>query len=305
MTVSNFRTDFSRRDFLRRASVLGAAAVGGPALLSACESASSGSGTDALSLAKKNGYINVGIAGEIPYGYTDKSGKVTGEAPEVARAIFKNLGVPQLRAKQVDFDSLIQSLDAGDFDMVAAGMDILGKRCKAAAFSVPDYQALVAFLVPKGNPKKIMNFDDVKKSGVKIAGEVGAVETTYATSSGVPASQIQSFSTPDEMLSAVTTGRVYAAMLTDISLKSLAQQNPSANVEVTPGFKPVVGGKPVAEVGGFVFRKNETSLLSAFNAQLTKMHANGQWAQIVKPFGFTSANIPPANVTTASLCAAS
>lgn len=298
-------SDFSRRAFLRRASVLGAAAVGGPALLSACESTNAGGGSDALSAAKKNGYINIGIAGEIPYGYQDKSGKITGEAPEVARAVFKNLGVPKLKAKVVDFDALIQSLDAGDFDMVAAGMDILPQRCKQAAFSVPDYQALVSFLVPAGNPKKIMNFDDVKRTGVKIAGEVGAVESTYATSSGVKSGQIMSFSTPDEMLSAVTTGRVYAAMLTDISLKSLAQQNPSAKVEVTPGFKPVVGGKPQAEVGGFVFRKNETSLLSAFNAQLTKMHGNGQWEQIVKPFGFTSANLPPANLTTSDLCSGS
>lgn len=302
------RSDISRRGFLRRASVLGAAAVGGPALLSACESTGGGGGSsssDTLSQAKKNGFINVGIAGEIPYGYTDKSGKITGQAPEVARAIFKNLGVPELRAKQVDFGALIQSLNAGDFDMVAAGMDILPERCKQATFSVPDYQALVAFLVPAGNPKKVLNFDDVKRTGVKIAGEVGAVESTYATSSGVSAGQISSFQTPDEMLSAVTTGRVYAAMLTDISLKSLAAQNPSAKVEVTQGFKPVIGGKPQAEMGGFVFRKNESSLVSAFNTQLTKLHSNGQWVQITKPFGFTAANIPPADVTTSELCSAS
>jgi len=297
-------SDLSRRGFLRRASVLGAAAVGAPALLSACESTST-SGSDVLSTAKKNGYIKVGIAGEIPYGYQDKSGKVTGQAPEVARAIFKNLGVPNLKAQVVDFSALIQSLDAGDFDMVAAGMDILPARCKQAQFSVPDYEANVAFLVPAGNPKKVVNFADVKSTGVKIAGEVGAVESTFATSSGVPSGQIMSFSTPDEMLSAVTTGRVYAAMLTDISLKSLAAQNPSAKVEVTPGFKPVIDGKPQAEVGGFVFRKDETSLVNAFNAQLTKMHGNGQWEQIVKPFGFTAANLPPASLTTADLCSGS
>jgi polar amino acid transport system substrate-binding protein len=299
------RSDISRRGFLRRASVLGAAAVGAPALLSACESTGGSSGNDVLSTAKKNGYINVGIAGEIPYGYTDKSGAVTGEAPEVARAIFKALGVPQIKAKQVDFSSLIQSLDAGEFDMVAAGMDILPARCKQAQFSVPDYEANVAFLVPAGNPKKVASFADVKRTGVKIAGEVGAVETTYATGSGVSSGQISSFETPDEMLSAVTTGRVYAAMLTDISLKSLVKQNPSAKVEVTPGFKPVIGGKAQGEVGGFVFRKDETSLVNAFNAQLTKMHSNGQWLSIVKPFGFSAANVPPANLTTAELCSGS
>jgi polar amino acid transport system substrate-binding protein len=304
MTESDVRS-LTRRGFLRRASALGAAAIGAPVLLSACESTGTTSGTDALSKAKKAGYINVGIAGEIPYGYTDKSGQITGEAPEVAKAIFKNLGVPELRAKQVDFGALIQSLDAGDFDMVAAGMDILPARCQAATFSVPDYQALVAFLVPAGNPKKVANFADVKRTGVTLAAELGAVESTYATSSGVPSSQIMTFDTPDEMLSAVTTGRVYAAVLTDISLRSLVAQNPSAKVEVTPGFKPVINGKPQAEVGGFVFRKDETSLVTQFNNELTKLHNNGEWTRIVKPFGFTADNIPPASLTTSALCSAS
>ncbi|MBO0805329.1 MAG: ectoine/hydroxyectoine ABC transporter substrate-binding protein EhuB [Nocardiopsaceae bacterium] len=304
MTESHLGGGFSRRDFLRRASVLGAAAASAPVLLSACESTGS-SGSDVLSKAKKAGYINVGIAGEIPYGYTDKSGRITGEAPEVARAVFKKLGVPNLKAKQVDFDSLIQSLDAGDFDMVAAGMDIEPARCKHATFSIPDYQAPVAFLVPKGNPKNVTNFADAKKTGVKIAAEIGAVEITYATSSGVSSGQIETFSTPNEMLSAVTSGRVYAAMLTDISLASLVKDNPTAKVEVTPGFKPVIGGKPQAEVGGFVFRQDESSLVSAFNAQLKTLHSNGEWLKIVKPFGFTADNLPPAGLTTAQLCSGS
>ena len=305
------KSDVTRRGFLVRASVLGSAAIGAPALLSACSSSPSGGGggtsgsSSVLSKAKKAGYINIGVAGEIPYGYTNKSGQVTGEAPEVARAIFKNLGVPQLKAKQVSFDALIQSLNAGDFDMVCAGMDILPARCKHATFSIPDYQALVAFLVPKGNPKGVKNFADVKRTKVKIAGEVGAVETTYATSSGVPSSQITSFASPDEMLSAVTSGRVYAAMLTDISLKSLAKQNPKAKVEVTPGFKPVIKGKPQSEIGGFVFRNDETTLLNAFNTQLKKLHSNGEWVKIVKPFGFTADNLPPPNVTTKELCSGS
>jgi polar amino acid transport system substrate-binding protein len=300
------KSDMTRRGFLVRASVLGSAAAGAPALLSACSSSGSGSGgtsSSVLSKAKKQGYISVGVAGEIPYGYVDKTtGKVTGEAPVVAAAIFSKLGVPKLKAQTVSFDSLIQGMNAGDFDMVCAGMDILPARCQHATFSVPDYQAPVAFLVPAGNPKGVKNFADVKRTGVKIAAETGAVEITYATSSGVPSSQITTYTSPDEMLSAVTTGRVYAAMLTDISLKSLAKQNPGAHVEVTPGFKPVINGKPQAEIGGFVFRKNETSLVSQFNAQLTKMHSDGEWLKLVQPFGFTTENLPPANLTTKELC---
>jgi polar amino acid transport system substrate-binding protein len=284
--------------------MLGAVAVGGPVLLSACASTSSG-GSDALANAKKAGTIKIGIAGEQPYGYTDAGGKVTGEAPEVARAIFKNLGVANVQAQQTDFDALIQGLNAGQYDMVAAGMDITATRCKSATFSVPDYTALVALLVPKGNPQQVIDFATAKAKGVKLAVETGAVEKDYATSAGIPDSQLQAFESPDEMLSAVTTGRVYAAVLTDISFKTLVKQNPSANVEVAPGFAPVINGKKQGETGGFVFRKDETDLVNQFNQQLTTMHQNGDWLKIAQPFGFSAGNIPGPDVTTASLCAAS
>lgn len=297
--------DWTRRDFFKRSAVLGAAAIGVPVLASACSTVSRGGGSSQLDDLKKAGTIKIGIAGEQPYGYTDASGNVTGEAPEVARAIFKKLGVPNVQAKQTDFDTLIQGLNAGQFDMVAAGMDITAKRCQSAAFSVPDYTALVAFLVPKGNPKQLTDFASAKAKGVKLAVESGAVEKDYATAAGIPASEMQSFASPDELLSAVTTGRADAAVLTDISFKTLVKQNPKANVEVTTGFAPVINGRKQGETGGFVFRKNESDLVNQFNQQLTQLHASGEWLTIVQPFGFSQGNIPAPDVTTAKLCAGS
>lgn len=278
--------------------------IGVPVFASACTTVSSGGGSSQLDDLRKAGTIKIGIAGEQPYGYTDASGRVTGEAPEVARAIFAKLGVPNVQAKQTDFDTLIQGLNAGQFDMVAAGMDITAKRCQSATFSVPDYTALVAFLVPKGNPKQVTDFASAKAKGVTLAVESGAVEKDYATAAGIPDGQMQSFTSPDELLSAVTTGRAYAAVLTDISFKTLIKQNPTANVEVTPGFSPVVNGKKQGETGGFVFRKNETDLVDQFNQHLTQMHSSGEWLKIAQPFGFSQGNIPGADVTTAKLCAA-
>jgi polar amino acid transport system substrate-binding protein len=296
-------TDWTRRDFFTRSAALGAALIGAPVLATACTSVGNTGGTSQLDNLKKAGTIRIGIAGEQPYGFTDASGKVTGEAPEIARAVFAKLGVANVTAQQTDFDTLIQGLNAGQYDMVAAGMDITAKRCQSAMFSVPDYTALVAFLVPKGNPKRVTDFASARTAGVKLAVESGAVEADYATAAGIPAGQMQSFASPDELLSAVTTGRAYAAVLTDISFKTLVRQNPTASVEVAPGFAPTVNGKKQGETGGFVFRKNESPLVSQFNAQLTQMHTNGEWLKIAGPFGFSQGNIPTPDVTTASLCA--
>lgn len=292
---------WTRRDFLRTSGLSAAAvAVGG---LSACTRTSSSGGGGALQQARQSGTIKVGIAGEVPYGYTDKSGKVTGQAPEVARAVFDSIGIHNIDATQVDFGQLIPALNARQFDMVAAGMDITPSRCKNAAFSVPDYVAPAAFLVPKGNPQQVSRFEDVTAKNLKLAVETGTVEQTYAQQLGVP--QQQTLALPDQnaMLQAVVQGRVYAAVLTNISLLNAVKQNPDAPVEVTAPFTPVVGGKPQIEVGGFVFRKADADLLNAFNTGLKTLHDNGQWLRIVQPFGFTQDNLPGPDVTTEQLCA--
>lgn len=298
------REIWTRRDFFRRSAAFGAVAVAGPAALAACsKTASTGSGEGGtLDRIKKAGTIKVGIAGEVPYGYTE-GGKVTGEAPEVARAVFKAMGVNNVEAEQVEFGQLIQALNAGRYDMVAAGMAILPKRCANAAFSDVDYVTPTALMVPKGNPKQVKNFEDVKSNGLKIAVLSGTVEQQVAEATGISKDNIQTYDGQPELFQALQANRAYCGALTDISLRDLIKKNPSAPFEVTEGFVPEIDGKPQIQAGGFVFRKGEDDLLSAFNTELKKIQASGEWLTIVKPFGFAESNKVPANVTTQQLCA--
>jgi polar amino acid transport system substrate-binding protein len=300
---------WSRRDFFRRSAVAGAVAIGGPALLAACtQVAPSGGGqtgaAGTLDRARSAGTIKVGIANEAPYGFTDSTGKVTGESVEVGRAVLRNLGVNEIQATTVDFGSLIPALNANQFDMVTAGMFINATRCQNAAFSVPDYTAPTAFLVPAGNPQQIATFEDVKNKNLRLAVLSGAVEQGYAQQSGVPDSQIQVFDAQNTLLQAVTANRVDAAALTNISLNDVVSKNPGAGVEVTKGFFPVLNGVETISAGAFVFRKADTDFVTAFNTELTKLHQNGQWLQIAQPFGFNADNVPGPDVTTEKLCAA-
>jgi polar amino acid transport system substrate-binding protein len=296
----------TRRDFFRRSAAMGAVAIGGPVLLTACsERPETGSGSGGtLQRIKDAKKVKVGIAGEVPYGYTE-GGKVTGEAPEVARAVFKALGVPDVEATQVEFDQLIPALVASKYDMVAAGMAILPKRCAQAAFSDVDYVTPTAFIVPKGNPKGLKSFDDVKAKGATIAVLSATIEQSVATATGIPDSKIQPYAGQPDLFSAMKTGRADCGALTDISLRTLLKDNPDAPFEITDGFVPKIDGKDQIQAGGFVFRKGETDLVDAFNEQLGKLHESGEWLKIVTPFGFTKDNLPPADVTTDKLCAAS
>ncbi|HYH32406.1 MAG TPA: ectoine/hydroxyectoine ABC transporter substrate-binding protein EhuB [Pseudonocardia sp.] len=302
---------WSRRDFLRRTATAGAVAIGGATVLGACQQVpQSGGGGEggaggALERARQAGTINIGIAGEQPYGFTTPDGTVTGEAPEVARAVMEALGIAEINAQQVEFSALIPSLNANRYDMVCAGMNITPERCGQAAFSIPDYQALTAFLVPPGNPEQVATFEDVAAKNLQLAVLGAAVEQGYAEAAGVAGGNIQVFDSQNALLQAVTDGRVYCAALTDISLNWLVNElNPDAAAEVTPGFSPVVDGEEVVSAGGFVFRQADNDLREAFNTELATLHDNGRWTEIVRPFGFTEANLPPEGLTTEQLCTA-
>lgn len=294
---------WARRDFLRKAGVAGLAVMAGPAVLSACTTVSSAPG-GTLENARSAGTIKVGIANEAPYGFTDPSGKVTGESVEVAKAVLKALGINDVQATTVGFDSLIPGLNAKQFDMVTAGMFIRPDRCANALFSDPDYSAPTALLVPAGNPKGVATYEDVKTKGLRLAVLSGAVEQEDATGSGVPEAQIQVLGAPNDLLQAISAGRADAAALTLISLNDLKSKNAGAAVDVTPGFFPTIGGKEQISAGAFVFRKGEEAMVTAFNAELKKIHENGEWLRIAAPFGFSKDNVPGPEITTQSLCAA-
>jgi polar amino acid transport system substrate-binding protein len=293
---------WTRRTFLKRSATAGGIAAGGSLLFGACSSTSSG---NALENARSNGTIAIGIAGEAPYGFTSADGRVTGEAPEVARAVLQAIDIGEITAEQVEFGSLIPALNARRYDMVCAGMNITPERCEQAAFSIPDYSALTAFLVPAGNPQQVATFTDVAGRNLQLAVLGAAVEQGYATSSGVQPGNIQVFPDQNALLQAVISGRVYCAALTDISLNWLVRQNEGAGVEVTPGFTPVIDGDEVVSAGGFVFRQGDPELREAFNTELRTLHGNGRWVEIASPFGFGEVNLPADGLTTGQLCSAS
>lgn len=304
--MTSTQGSWSRRDFLRRSAAAGAVLIGGATALSACSEVPQTGGAAAggtLERARQAGTIKVGIANEAPYGFTDETGKVTGESVEVGRAVLAALGIDDVQATTVEFGSLIPALNASQFDMVTAGMFINPERCANAAFSTPDYTAPTAFLVPAGNPQGVATFEEVKAKNLRLAVLSGAVEQGYAQSSGIPDAQIQVFDTQNTLLQAVTAGRADAAALTNISLNDVVAKNPDAGVEVTAGFFPVIEGKETISAGAFVFRTGETELVEAFNAELTKLHESGRWLEIAGPFGFTRDNVPGPDVTTERLCA--
>ncbi|GGT54737.1 ectoine/hydroxyectoine ABC transporter substrate-binding protein EhuB [Actinomadura citrea] len=292
----------SRRDFLRTAVLLSAAAPLAAAGCSTTDPEKEKTGGGTLQKAKDSGTITVGFANEAPYGYTDKSGKLTGEAPELARAIFKNLGIDEIKGVQVDFGGLIGGLNAKRFDAIAAGMFITPERCASAAFANPEYVAKSAFMVPEGNPKGLKAAEDPGKKGVKVGVLTGAVEAGYAEKTGVKKGDIKTFADQASAYEGLKAGRIDCIWLTRISLADLLTKHKGEGFEVTDAFTPVIDGKEQLGAGAFAFRKADTDLVNAWNGELAKLQQGNKLLPILQPFGFTQAEMPGPDDTAAKFC---
>jgi polar amino acid transport system substrate-binding protein len=252
---------------------------------------------------KEQGYVRVGFANEAPFGYATTDGKLTGEAPEIARVIFERLGVPELDGVLTEFGSLIPGLRAGRFDVIAAGMYVTPKRCEQVDFSEPTYSIGQAFLVPAGNPEGIKSFEDfAQNEDLTLGVMAGAIEGTYAQDAGVPRDRLQTYPDGPSGVAAVRAGRIAGFALSSLSINNLVRTaGEGSGVEATEPLSEIAGTY-VRGHGAFGFRPEDDPLREAFNAELAKFIGTPEHLALVKPFGFDETTLP--EKTTEELCAA-
>lgn len=297
---------WSRRDFLQR-TLVGAGGVAlagvGAGVLGGC-SRVGGGGT--LQDAKDSGTISIGVANEKPYAYL-VNGEPTGEAPELARVIFENMGIDKMEAEAVTFDALVNSLKNETFDVIAAGMFVTPERCQEVIFSEPDYCMQTAMLILKGSPAEgAASFEDVAKNpDIKLATMgTGVVEYQWALDAGIPKNQITgAYAELQDAVKALSDGRVDALALTRVTLATELESNPNPKLELSEPFFPVVDGEEVAGCGAFAFRKGDEDLRDAFNEELKKLQEADEVYPIVKEFGWNKEEVTlAAEHKTSELC---
>jgi polar amino acid transport system substrate-binding protein len=247
------------------------------------EAAAESSGV--LAELQESGTVTVGLANEIPYGYENEEGEIEGEAPDVARAVFAELGIDNLDAEVVDFGALIPGLLAGQYDMIAAGMFITPERAEQIIFSDPDYCGDYSFAVAEGNPLGVGGgFDSIVETGATLAVLSGAVDEEYAADAGVPTDQIELFADVNAQYDALLAGRVDAVGGTSLTVNN--QTDANEGIEATEAFIPLdENGEEVYGCGGFGF--TDQGFRDAFNDVLKDLQADGTVMDIVTSYGFS------------------
>ncbi len=232
---------------------------------------------------KEQGFARIAIANEPPWTEVTTGGEVSGAGPDVARAVLAKLGVPDIVASISEYGAMIPGVQARRFDMVAAGLFIKPERCAAVAFSEPDLCDAESFMMKKGNPLGLKSFADIAAKGAKVGVVGGGTEEKLAIEAGVDRANVIVVPDPQSGSKMLQDGRIDVYALPVLSISDLLTKANDPNLEM---FAPVEG-TPIF-CAGVAFRKQDTDLRDAYDAVLAEMKANGEFAAIVEPYGYSA-----------------
>ncbi|AJG23873.1 glutamine ABC transporter substrate-binding protein [Cupriavidus basilensis] len=221
-----------------------------------------------LARAQDNAVLRVATDATFPPMEFVENGKRTGFDVELVEALAKTMG-KRVEWTDIDFKGLIPGLISRRFDMAVSGIYITEERRKVVDFTDPYYTGGLVALVKSGNTAINTPAD---LNGKKVSVQVGTKSVNFLREN-YPQVQRVEVEKNQEMFNLVEIGRADAA----VTGKPAAMQYVKAR-----GGMRVVEKALTTEEYGMAVRKDTPELTRAVNAALTKLKADGTYAQLVQ-----------------------
>ena len=234
-----------------------------------------------------------------PYAYKNEEGKLVGEQVDILRHVIGRMGGRIASEQATEWGNLIPGINARRFDIVAAGMFVTPKRCAAVRFSEPTFGIRQSLVVPKGNPKGIVDYDSIREMGLVVAAVSGAAQVGYAERSGIDAAKIMQL--PDNRRRSRRSGRG-APTPTPSPPPGCASSWPGCRNRtwrVCPPSTPSPVSRRFAH-GAYAFRKEDGAFVDEFDKHLTAFIGTPEHIAIMERHGMSADELPKA--MTADLC---
>ena len=241
--------------------------------------------------------IRLGFATEIPWAYPGENQEPLGFVNAITLGILETMGYTDIEPVVTEWGGLIPGLKAQRFDIITGGMYILNSRCQNVNFSEPIGVFGECFIVPKGNPKGIENYQDIKEKDALLVTGSGYSTIENAKKEGVPESNIMTVPGNTEILAAVKSGRADAGGVTYFSAVHLSEESGGAVEPTDPTKNPEWTFNWV----GIGFRKSDTDFLAAFNKALDEYLGTEEMMEAVAEYGYTKTQLP-GDVSTEYVC---
>ncbi len=203
-----------------------------------------------------------------PYEYLDENGEIIGMEAEIAAYVAKTLGL-ELEALDMNFDSVIDSVAAGEADMGIAALTITEDRSHLVSFTDPYTDSVQVIIVKKSSD--ITSIENLHgKAGVLL----GSFGYQYAKEN-ITSADIERFNNRSDILEALITDKIDAAL---IDLKSAEEfVRTSSDTKILPE-------RLTNESCAIAVNKENEKLLKEINAVLDEMNENGKMDEIIAKY---------------------
>ncbi len=158
-------------------------------------------------------------AGFAPFEFYE-NGEIVGVDIEIAKEIANALDLT-LVVKDVAFDNLINELNSGKADFIAAGMSINEDRAKEVDFTIEYITSNQVVIVNKNS--NIKNLDDIQNK--KIGTQLGSTADMYVTDNYKNANHT-TYKKYSVAVEEIKTGKIDLIIMDSLPAKELVKNNP-------------------------------------------------------------------------------
>ena len=233
---------------------------------------------DAVSDILERGTLRIGIAEFVPWAMPAKRGGHVGHDIDIGIKIARDMGV-RAEFKVYEWKDIIPALEAGDVDMIAAGIVVTPQRALRITFTQPIAMSGAGMATNTHMTRDVESLEQLNDPDVVIA----TVTDTF--SEGVARSifdkaEIHSHSNKDDAEKEILEGRAHAYISSLPAVQFLVMNNGDA-IDL-PLSDPLVGWAEALAV-----QKGEQELLNFLNAWVTAHNAD-RWLNATREYWFES-----------------
>ena len=211
------------------------------------------------------GTLRVGVALYVPWAARTASGDLIGFEIDVAKRLAADMNL-KVEILAYDLGRLIPALEAGEIDVIAAGLAIRPDRALHVNFSQPYAESGLALAAEKKSTADVKNLADLDNERYTIAAIGGSVAAEFV-SQFLPHAKLRAFENADAASAALLGGKVDGYLEDEPVPTFLALENPD-KIDV-PLDRPLLVSK-----AGFAVNKGDPDFLAFLNAWIVSREAD-------------------------------
>ncbi len=227
---------------------------------------------------RESGKLRVGVSLFAPWTIRAESGQLVGFEVDVASKVAADLGVEAM-LRVYPWDELLGALEAGDIDLIAAGMSVTPARALRVWFSDPYHESGVTLATNTAKTAAVAKLDDLNDESFRIGVVKGTVSEDLARRI-FSAARLELFEQDAAASTALVEGRIDAYVESYPGPQFLALEHPD-RVDV-PLTRPLLSTR-----SAFAVARGNLDLLFYLNAWITAREAD-TWLPSTEAYWFKS-----------------